>query len=174
MTTVAPGLPDDTLPDVVFYHLERQTLEEVLPTLLEKTLERGWRAVVQVGVPARLDAIDDALWTFRDGSFLPHGQARDGHAADQPVFLTDGNETPNGAGVRFLVEGAVPAGYRGFLRLVFMWCGRRGRRSGAVPMESGEIGGMRVHLLAAIRAGAVGEKGVGQHAAALTRGRAIS
>jgi DNA polymerase III subunit chi len=98
----------------------------VLPVLLEKTLERGWRAVVQVGMPEQLDALDDGLWTYRDESFLPHGQARDGHAEFQPVFLTSGDETPNGAGVRFLVEGAVPATYRGFMRLIFMFDGANG------------------------------------------------
>ncbi|MGA7117695.1 MAG: DNA polymerase III subunit chi, partial [Hyphomicrobium sp.] len=35
--------------EVLFYHLERQPLERVLPGLLEKTLQRGWRAVVQAG-----------------------------------------------------------------------------------------------------------------------------
>ncbi|KFL26848.1 DNA polymerase III subunit chi, partial [Devosia sp. 17-2-E-8] len=31
------------MPDVLFYHLENQPLEKVLPLLLEKTVERGWR-----------------------------------------------------------------------------------------------------------------------------------
>jgi DNA polymerase-3 subunit chi len=90
--------------EVLFYHLERQGLEKVLPSLVEKTLERGWRAVVQAGSEERLAAIDLALWTYKEDSFLAHGTAKDGHAADQPVYLTTGNDTPNGAGVRFLVE----------------------------------------------------------------------
>ena len=110
-------------PDVSFYHLERATLEMVLPQLLEKTLERGWRAVVQAGTPERLEALDEALWTYRADSFLPHGTARDGHTDFQPVFLTVGDETPNGAGVRFLVDGAEPAKYEGFVRMVFLFDG---------------------------------------------------
>ena len=29
--------------EVLFYHLQNMTLESVLPPLLEKSLERGWR-----------------------------------------------------------------------------------------------------------------------------------
>src|SRR5690606_3775346 len=87
--------------EVLFYHLERQPLERVLPSLLERTLERGWRAVVQASSDERLEALDAMLWTYRDDSFLPHGTARAGSPALQPIFLTTRDETPNDAGVRF-------------------------------------------------------------------------
>jgi DNA polymerase-3 subunit chi len=109
--------------EVLFYHLERQPLERVLPSLLEKTLERGWRAVVQSGSEERLEALDIALWTYAEGSFLPHGTKKDGHAAEQPVYLTTGDDTPNGARVRFLVDGAQPADLSGLVRAVFMFDG---------------------------------------------------
>jgi DNA polymerase III subunit chi len=109
--------------EVLFYHLERQGLESVLPSLVEKTLERGWRAVVQAGSQERLASIDLALWTYKDDSFLAHGQAKDGHAAEQPVFLTTGSEIPNGAGVRFIVDGAETQEFSGFVRIVFMFDG---------------------------------------------------
>jgi DNA polymerase-3 subunit chi len=109
--------------DVLFYHLEHQTLERVLPSLLEKTLARGWRAVVQAGSEDRLDAIDLALWTYTDDSFLPHGTARAGHASEQPVYLTLGTENPNGAGVRFLVDGAEAQEFAGAERFVYVFDG---------------------------------------------------
>jgi DNA polymerase-3 subunit chi len=109
--------------EVLFYHLERQPLERVLPNLLERTLARGWRAVVQAGSEERLDAIDQALWTYQDDSFLPHGQRKAGHAAKQPVYLTTGPETPNGAGVRFLVDGAKAETFKGFVRIVYLFDG---------------------------------------------------
>ena len=109
--------------EVLFYHLEQQTLEKVLPSLVEKTLERGWRAVVQAGSQERLAAIDLALWTYKDDSFLAHGSAKDGHAAAQPVYLTTTGETPNGAGVRFLVDGAEAEAFSGFVRLVYLFDG---------------------------------------------------
>jgi len=94
--------------EIWFYHLERQTLDEVLPNLLERTLERGWRAVVQAGTAERLEAIDNLLWTYSVDSFLPHGSRREGNLEMQPVYLTEDESNPNGATVRFYVEGAAP------------------------------------------------------------------
>jgi DNA polymerase-3 subunit chi len=91
--------------DVHFYHLERQTLEYVLPVLLERSLQRGWRAVVQTVSEERMNAIDGLLWTYSQESFLAHGTAREGDPNIQPVYLTTGTENPNGAVVRFFVEG---------------------------------------------------------------------
>lgn len=110
--------------EVLFYHLERQPLEQVLPQLLEKTLERGWRAVVEVGSPERLDALDQQLWTYREESFLPHGTRKDGNPERQPIYLTTEPETPNGATVRFLVDGAEPGDIAGLTRVVLMFDGR--------------------------------------------------
>jgi DNA polymerase-3 subunit chi len=96
----------------------------VLPSLVEKTLARGWRAVVQAGSAERLEALDLALWTYSEDSFLPHGTAKTGFPAEQPVFLTTGDETPNGAGVRFVVDGAAAASYEGLERVVYVFDGR--------------------------------------------------
>ena len=93
--------------DVMFYHLERGRLEDVLPGLLEKTLERGWRAVVRGSSRERIEALDTFLWTYRDESFLPHGAAGDGE--NQPVWLTDGEDAPNKAEILFLTDNATAA-----------------------------------------------------------------
>lgn len=111
------------MPDVMFYHLERQGLDEVLPKLLGKTLERGWRAVVQAGSKPRVDAINAALWTFQDDSFLPHGREEDGFPSEQPIYLTTGDETPNGARIRFVVDGAQCQAFDAFDRVVFVFDG---------------------------------------------------
>ena len=92
--------------EIRFYHLTRKSLEQVLPEMLDKTLERGWRAVVVAGSPERAEALTQHLWTYRADSFLPHGNAKDGHAEAQPVWLTDNDERPNGASVLFLTDGA--------------------------------------------------------------------
>lgn len=114
----------DRRAEVMFYHLERQPLERALPSLLEKTLSRGWRAVVQAGSDERIEALDLALWTYNEESFLPHGTKKTGSAADQPVYLTTGDETPNGAGVRFLVDGASAADFITPARIVYLFDGR--------------------------------------------------
>jgi DNA polymerase III subunit chi len=92
--------------DIHFYHLTRKTLEQVLPELLEKTVEKKWRAVVMASSVERVEALTDYLWTYRPDSFLPHGNAKDSHAAAQPIWLTIDDECPNKAQVLFLTDGA--------------------------------------------------------------------
>jgi DNA polymerase-3 subunit chi len=91
--------------EVAFYHLTRRSLEHVLPVLLERSLARGWRAVVQAASATRLEQIDDRLWSYKPESFLPHGAAAEG-AESQPVYLTIERDNPNDSDVRFFVEGA--------------------------------------------------------------------
>lgn len=95
-------------PEVLFYELQRETLETALVPLLEKSLARGWKAVVRAGSSERVAALDAHLWTFRPDSFLPHGTSADGHSARQPVYLTHNNDNPAAAEVLFLVDGAIP------------------------------------------------------------------
>ncbi len=123
MSTEAPPTSSGKT-EVLFYHLERAPLESVLPQLLERTLARGWRAVVQAGSRERVDALDAHLWTYADDSFLAHGTRKDGLAERQPVYLTDEDDNPNGAHVRFLVDGARPAAMEGYARIVLMFDGR--------------------------------------------------
>ncbi len=92
--------------EVRFYQLQRQSLDQVLPVLVSRTLERGWKAVIETTGPERLSAIDDALWTFSDDSFLPHAPASEADPAADPVVLIEGPGNPIGATVRFLVDGA--------------------------------------------------------------------
>jgi DNA polymerase-3 subunit chi len=94
--------------EIWFYHLERQPLDTVLPELLQKTLSRGWRAVVHAGSDERVAALDSLLWTNPTDGFLPHGTAADGFAKRQPIYLTSKAERPNEADVIFLVDGALP------------------------------------------------------------------
>ena len=93
--------------EIRFYHLRTTALERALPQLLEKILARGDRAVVVAGSSERVTALDDALWTYDDRSFLPHGTKRDGFAEEQPIWLAADAENPNGAKVLVLTDGAV-------------------------------------------------------------------
>lgn len=109
--------------EVLFYHLTETTLDEALPPLVERSLARGWKAVVQAGSEERRDALDLHLWTFRDDSFVGHGTDRDAHAADQPVLLTAGQGDGNGAAIRFMVDGAEPPPLYRYERAVFLFDG---------------------------------------------------
>ena len=93
--------------EVRFYHLQRTPLEAALPPMLEKTLERGQRAVVMASSDERIEYLAGHLWTYEERSFLPHGSARDGYPDRQPIWLTAKDENPNAAQVLFLTDGAV-------------------------------------------------------------------
>jgi DNA polymerase III subunit chi len=110
--------------EVYFYHLERRSLEQVLPTLLELSLKRGWRAAVQAASEERVEALNTLLWTYREESFLPHGTARDGHPGAHPIYLTAGDDNPNEAQIRFLVDGAMLADASPYIRVAYVFDGR--------------------------------------------------
>jgi DNA polymerase-3 subunit chi len=113
--------------EALFYHLERRALEDVLPGLIEKTLDRGWRAVIRCDSAERAEAIDTLLWTYDDQSFLPHAQRGDGDPAQQPVLITVEEANANAANVLFLVGGAAPPAWNqknDLTRIVLMFDGR--------------------------------------------------
>lgn len=109
--------------EALFYHLTESKLEDALPPLVEKSLQRGWTVVVQAGSEERRDALDTHLWTWRDDSFLAHGTDRDAHPAEQPVLLTTGDGNLNAAKIRFIVDGAAPPDLTAYERAVFLFDG---------------------------------------------------
>ena len=141
---VAEGL----MGEILFYHLSEHRLERALPVLVERSLARGWRVVVQAGEGTDLAVLSRALWTFRPDSFVAHGWGEEWRerAAEQPVWLTDGDDTPNGATVRFFVEGAEPGDLSALKRAVFMFDGhdeaalaRARRQWAALRGEGGKL-----------------------------------
>jgi DNA polymerase-3 subunit chi len=111
--------------EILFYHLQGgQRLDGILPGLLERSLGRGWRVVVQGASEERMEALDAHLWTYRDDSFLPHGTWRETEAAAQPILLTMTESNPNDASVRFLIDGALlPPDAEAYERLVLVFDG---------------------------------------------------
>ncbi len=110
--------------DVWFYHLEHTSLEQALPELLDKTLARGWKALVRATERARLDQLDGWLWTYRDEAFLPHGLNDEPYADRQPVLLTTEFGNPNGAEALFLVDGAEAGDLAPYVRCMVLFDGR--------------------------------------------------
>ena len=113
--------------ETLFYHLERRSLEEILPGLVEKSLQRGWRAAIKTDTSERSDALDTLLWTYDDQSFLAHAQLGDGDAAGQPVLITVEEGNPNSANIFFYVGGARPgdwAALNDLARVVLLFDGR--------------------------------------------------
>ncbi len=114
---------------MLFYQLSDTGLDATVPDLLERSLDRGWRVVLRCGSEAGMAGLDALLWTYRDESFLPHGTAAAGNAGLQPVYLTLGDENPNGANVLMLVDGAraTAAEMAGFERTCLLFDGRDDR-----------------------------------------------
>jgi DNA polymerase-3 subunit chi len=113
--------------ETLFYHLERRSLEEILSGLVEKSLQRGWRAAIKTDSAERSDALDTLLWTYDDQSFLPHAQAGDGDPAGQPVLISVEEGNPNSAQIVFYVGGAGPSDWNGLsdmARIVLLFDGR--------------------------------------------------
>lgn len=109
--------------DVLFYHLQRQPLEAVLPALLERCLEKDWRAVIRTGSEERAEALDAHLWTYSDDSFLPHAVDGGENGVSQPILITTSSQNPNQAEVRFLVDGVTPDEDVDFKRIVVIFDG---------------------------------------------------
>ena len=116
--------------EIWFYHLERSGLDQALPQLLEKTLQRGWRALVRTTSNDRLDHLDGWLWTFRDDSFLPHGVEGEALAPREPVLLTTGLENTNDAQALFLLDQAQAGSLTGFERCIMLFDGSDGEAVG--------------------------------------------
>ena len=115
------------MPEVMFYHLQRQTLAEALPKLMEKVLQSGQKAVVRTADKVLMRSLDTALWVYDPDSFLPHGTEEHGDQALQPVFLTTGDDNPAGAGILVAVDGALPddsSQIEEYDRLLYMFDGR--------------------------------------------------
>ena len=106
-----------------FYHLEASTIEGVLPGLLEKTRQKGWRALVKMP-EAQLKEMDDYLWTYKDDSFLPHGRDDEPMADQQPITLSSNAATAAGHDAVFLLGGAEISDMTGVERAMVMINGR--------------------------------------------------
>ncbi|MFC7050629.1 DNA polymerase III subunit chi [Emcibacter nanhaiensis] len=109
--------------DISFYHLQRQSLNQALPKLLQKVLERGHRAVVITGNKEMMEELDQVLWSFDPASFLPHGSKGYKWADSQPVYISTEMENPNKADVLVLTDGCKMEDFDGFARVLEMFDG---------------------------------------------------
>jgi DNA polymerase III subunit chi len=91
--------------EVGFYHLLSMPLERAVPRLLERARSQGHRIVIRAASSERVEHLSALLWTYDETSFLPHGSARDGNPASQPIWLSDQAENPNEASMLILVDG---------------------------------------------------------------------
>jgi DNA polymerase III subunit chi len=111
------------LGEIAFYHLSLTPLDRSLPKLLERAWTQGYRIVVRAASPERVEHLSATLWTYDEAGFLPHGSARDGNAAVQPIWLTHSSENPNGAAMLVLVDGVEAADIGSYARCADLFDG---------------------------------------------------
>lgn len=84
----------------------------------EKAYLANQKVVVVLDDPEALRRFDDLLWTFGDGSFVPHDAvSAAGADCEAPVALTTGPLPPNHTDVLINLGGTVPGGYERFARV---------------------------------------------------------
>ncbi|OYU78342.1 MAG: DNA polymerase III subunit chi [Alphaproteobacteria bacterium PA3] len=114
--------------EIWFYHLESASVEETLPPLIEKCLDRGWRAQVLSPSAERLQALDSHLWSWKPNSWLPHHSpgAEDGHLSPIELAISPASETAIGSTAEavFLLDGASWAATDGVARIFVLFDGR--------------------------------------------------
>lgn len=91
--------------DIQFYHLNTP-LERVLPKLLEKSYQGGFKTRVKMASEEKAEWMNGMLWTYNPDSFLPHGTSNDGDGANQPIYLTAANDNPNEANLMVVTDGS--------------------------------------------------------------------
>jgi DNA polymerase-3 subunit chi len=87
--------------------------------LAEKAYRQGHQVYIHTGSDTQLRQLDELLWTFRDGSFLPHRihEAESDIASDQPILLGRISDPQGPADVLLNLAEEVPAFFSRFNRV---------------------------------------------------------
>jgi DNA polymerase-3 subunit chi len=115
---------DTVLTEVSFYQVMNATpasVDATLPILLEKVLSSGKTVVIKCPSVERMNRIDEALWSYKEESFLPHGTAEDEFKENQPIYLTTEDENPNHAEILVTVSGATSSDFSSYGRVLDMF-----------------------------------------------------
>jgi DNA polymerase-3 subunit chi len=79
--------------------------------------------VIRAASAERVEHLNALLWTYDEASFLPHGSARDGNPAAQPIWLSDHADNPNAASMLVLIDGLAAEDLASFTRCVDLFDG---------------------------------------------------
>lgn len=100
-------MSEDTKPEIRFYHLQKQTLDQALPLILNKAIAKH-KILVKLPDAESVKTMSQKLWIYRPDSFLAHGSAKDEHPEDHPIWLTHDNDNPNAADMIVTGNGSAP------------------------------------------------------------------
>ncbi len=105
---------------VDFYILEGNGNREITACRLsEKAYKQGYKIYIHADSQQHVRRLDELLWTFRDGSFVPHEILSGAPESDNPVPILIGCDTEPAQGYSMLLNLAseIPAFYHRFERI---------------------------------------------------------
>lgn len=108
------------MPRVDFYILpgEASTARDLLSCrLAEKACKMGHKVYLHTDSEAHARQLDELLWTFRPGSFLPHALLRDRPPAPPMILIGSGDTEPPVSDVLINLAAAVPPFFDRFERI---------------------------------------------------------
>ena len=99
--------------------------------LTEKAFKQGHQVYINAESGQQLKKLDDLLWTFRDGSFLPHGQYEANASSTHPVLLGYAVEPEGPSDVLVNLSNDIPAFFSRFNRVAELVGGDAAQRESA-------------------------------------------
>jgi DNA polymerase-3 subunit chi len=122
MTRVDFYILQDTRPDA----RQRFTCK-----LTEKAYKQGHQVYINAASGQQMKQLDDLLWTFRDGSFIPHDAYAPGKHASQQILLGHDIEPEGPSDVLINLAGDIPAFFSRFNRVAELVAGDESDRESA-------------------------------------------
>lgn len=119
---------------VDFYILQHNRAgagEQLTCKLTEKAYKQGHQVYINTASEQQLKQLDDLLWTFRDGSFLPHGRYNAADPDEQPILLGHAIEPDGPSDVLVNLSNDIPAFFSRFNRVAELVAGDDAQREAA-------------------------------------------
>jgi len=98
--------------------------------LAEKAWQQGHRVYIHTGDPELSTHMDELLWSFRQGSFVPHGLDDDAAADDAPIHIGHGGEPRHHDEVLINLDREIPLFFSRFRRVAEVVDGDEENRRG--------------------------------------------
>lgn len=102
---------------VDFYILTSGSQEQTACKLAEKAYHLGHRIYVHAMSEEHCQHLDQLLWTFRDGSFVPHECYQPGKTSESPITIGHHEAPETDAEVLINLASSVPLFFSRFLRV---------------------------------------------------------
>lgn len=99
--------------------------------LAEKVTRQGHQVFINTGSALQLQQLDDLLWTFRPGSFLPHAIYEGAGTTPAPVLLGHATEPADCHDVLVNLAAEVPPYFGRFQRVAELVAGDEAQRGAA-------------------------------------------